>query len=148
MEFILKKSIFVADNAAIHKTTKDVKYFEENKLLMIKISPYSPLMNPVENLILEIKEKICRQHKVGKLVSLQMINKIVFGMNQKDLQNNFNKSQYETAMFVHSMKISLLSFCNWKHSKIIRIYSKCVEYMKQFNLISNIHKLHMYFIIF
>ena len=80
MEFILQKSIFVADNVAIHKTTKVAKYFDKNKLLIITIPPYSLWMNPAENLILEIKEKNWKQHKTGKPVSLLMINKIVFGI--------------------------------------------------------------------
>ena len=42
MEIIPQKSIFVADNTAIHKTTEVAKYFEENKLLMIEIPPDSP----------------------------------------------------------------------------------------------------------
>ena len=49
IDFILQKSIFVANNAAIHKTTKVTKYFENNKLLMITIPPYSPRMNPIGN---------------------------------------------------------------------------------------------------
>ena len=57
MEFIHQKFIFVTDNLANHKTTEVAKYFEENKLLIITIPPYSLWMNPVENLILEIKEK-------------------------------------------------------------------------------------------
>ena len=66
---------------------------------------YSLWMNPVENLILEVKEKNRKQHKTWKLVFLLMINKIVFDIYQKELQNNFNKSQYETVMSVHSMQI-------------------------------------------
>ena len=92
MEFILQKSIFVAENVAIHKTTEVDKYFEENKLLIIIIPPYSLWMNPIKNLILKIKEKNRKQNKTRKLVSLLMINKIVFGIYQKDLQINFNKS--------------------------------------------------------
>ena len=65
MEFIPQKSIFVADNAAIHKTIKVAKYFEENKLLMRTIPLYYPWMNPVENLILEIKEKFESNIKQG-----------------------------------------------------------------------------------
>ena len=53
MEFILQKSIFVAENVAIHKTTEVDKYFEENKLLIIIIPPYSLWMNPIKNLILK-----------------------------------------------------------------------------------------------
>ena len=67
MELILQKSILVADNVAIQKTTEVAKYFEENKLLIITISPYSLWMYPVKILILEIK-KIRKQHKAGKFV--------------------------------------------------------------------------------
>ena len=92
IEFILQKSIFVAENVAIHKTAEVDKYFEENKLLIIIIPPYSLWMNPVENLILKIKRKNRKQNKTRKLASLLMINKIVFDIYQKDLQSNFNKS--------------------------------------------------------
>ena len=56
MKLILQKSILVADNVAIQKTTEVAKYFEENKLLIITISPYSLWMNPDKILILEIKK--------------------------------------------------------------------------------------------
>ena len=105
IEFISQKCIFVADNAAINKTTKVTKYFEENKQIMITLPYYYPQMSSVENLIEEINEKILKQHKTGKFVSLQMIKKIVFAINQRNLQSNFNKSHYDIAMFVHSMQI-------------------------------------------
>ena len=52
-----EKSIFVFDNATIHKSDKVSKYFAENNLLAQTITVYSPRMNPVEKLILSINQK-------------------------------------------------------------------------------------------
>ena len=50
--------IFIADNAAIHKSSEVKKILEKNRLSLLTIFPYSPWQNPVESYISSIKAKI------------------------------------------------------------------------------------------
>ena len=46
------------DNAPIHKTVAVKEFVESNKLHILTISPYSPLLNEAETVIQAIKVKI------------------------------------------------------------------------------------------
>ena len=48
----------VLDNAPIHKTGAEKEFMESNKLHILTISPYSPLLNESETVIQAIKAKI------------------------------------------------------------------------------------------
>ena len=100
--YIPNKSIFVADNASLHKTQKVALYFEDNNLLLQTIPAYSPWMNPVEKLILSIKAKMRKLQQLGNLISLPLIRKVIKEINESNLQTYFDMSRFETAMFIHS----------------------------------------------
>ena len=71
--YIPNKSIFVADNASLHKAQKVARYFEDNNLLLQTIPAYSPWMNHAEKLILSIKSKMRKYQQLGKLIALPLI---------------------------------------------------------------------------
>ena len=48
------KPILIWNNAVIHKSKDWSKFYFDNKISMLTISPYEPLFNPVEKLILII----------------------------------------------------------------------------------------------
>ena len=100
--YIPSKSIFIADNASLHKTQKVVRYFEDNNLLLQTIPAYSPWMNPVEKLISSIKAKMRKYQQIGKLISLPLVKKVVKEINKSNLQTYFDMSKFETSMFIHS----------------------------------------------
>ena len=45
-----KDYIFQQDNASIHKSMKTKKYFQDNDITVLDFPPYSPDLNPIENL--------------------------------------------------------------------------------------------------
>ena len=50
---------------------------ENNQVILLTISPYSPFLNPWEKLILKIKSSIKMSQRNGKLISLRSFKAIV-----------------------------------------------------------------------
>lgn len=54
--------IFMQDNARIHTAKKVKSWFKDNAILLLEWPPYSPDMNPIENLWAKMKESIIKHH--------------------------------------------------------------------------------------
>ena len=61
-----RKYVVVCDNAAIHKSKLVKAFLEETHILMVTIPPYCPVLNPVEKLILAIKQKVNKYEDEGR----------------------------------------------------------------------------------
>jgi transposase len=55
-------SIFMQDNALIHKAHKVTAFFIEEGIVIMEWPPYSPDLNPIENLWKMLKAEIDRAH--------------------------------------------------------------------------------------
>ena len=61
-----KKTVFVVDNASIHKTKEINEYVRNNEILILTIPPYSPALNGAETIMQALKSKINCQRGNGK----------------------------------------------------------------------------------
>jgi putative transposase len=61
-----KHTIFILDNARVHSNKKIKSYYNAKKLTLIGLPPYSPELNPIENLFNEIKQQIKLKPLVNK----------------------------------------------------------------------------------
>ena len=55
-----KNISYLHDNASIHKAESTMRFFEEKGIILIPIPPYSPDLNPIENVWKYLKEMIFR----------------------------------------------------------------------------------------
>ena len=60
------KTVFVVDNASIHKTKEINEYVRNNKISILTIPPYSLALNGAETIIQALKLKIKCQRGNGK----------------------------------------------------------------------------------
>ena len=51
-------SIFIKDNAKIHKTDKEIKILKEDSLVCFTFPPYSHELNKIENTFGRLKNKL------------------------------------------------------------------------------------------
>ena len=65
------KFIFIADNAAIHKSREVQRFLEHNSLSILSICPYSPWLNPVESYISAIKAKIKKNFNIRNMARIK-----------------------------------------------------------------------------
>ena len=58
-KYIAQKVYLVIDNGPIHKSAKITKYLEENnnKIELVRLPAYSPILNPIEKLWKKLKQK-------------------------------------------------------------------------------------------
>jgi transposase len=54
--------IFMQDNAPIHKAKKSMDWFTENGVMLMDWPPYSPDLNPIENLWFPLKEGVYKMN--------------------------------------------------------------------------------------
>jgi transposase len=50
--------VFMQDNVPIHKAKKSIDWFNENSVILMDWLPYSPDLNPIENLWIPLKEGV------------------------------------------------------------------------------------------
>ena len=61
-----ENTVYVMDNASIHKTKRVDEYAKEMKIPLLTIPPYAPALNGAETVIQAIKSKINKHRGQGK----------------------------------------------------------------------------------
>ena len=59
-------TIYIIDNASIHKTRNVDQYAKRNKISLLTIPPYSPALNGAETVIQAIKAKVNKRRIQGR----------------------------------------------------------------------------------
>ena len=74
------------DNARIHVSELITQFLIEQRLLMITIPAYSPVVNACENLILNIKAKVRKLEREGKEISLATFKRVIDSIQIYELE--------------------------------------------------------------
>ena len=84
------------DNARIHVSNNIQEFLKEQRLCLITIPAYSPVLNAAEKIILNIKSRIRKNEREGKIVSLVAIRRIIDSISQAELKGWIKASFQDT----------------------------------------------------
>ena len=91
MNKIIKNSIILQfDNNPKHRSLKALEFYKENNIKIIDWPSNSPDLNPIENILAKIKNKLCRQEFDSIYKLRKRIEKEWDSLAKKNLQIYLN----------------------------------------------------------
>jgi transposase len=96
---LTKLTVIVLDNAKIHRSKKFKKrceYWEEKGLFFVYLPPYSPHLNIIERLWLELKQRWIKPEDYQSFETLRYAVQLAMMAVGKDLNINFSPFNYIT----------------------------------------------------
>jgi len=86
--YIRRDNFIVMDNCRIHKTSAIVSYFERNNFNILYLPPYSPQLNPIEEVFSLVKSKYhSKRPKASNAEEIQCyVNEVIMEINQGNIQ--------------------------------------------------------------
>lgn len=58
-----KDIVFICDNVPLHKTLNLQQFTKDNKMNLLYLPPYSPMLNPIEECFAKVKNELCKELK-------------------------------------------------------------------------------------
>ena len=95
-------AVLIMDNGSIHKLSLVKTAVKNLQLSLLKITPYSPALNPWEKLILALKTALKAKKAQGKVICLQTIASIVKEIKRNKLEGFIRTSRQEWLDLINS----------------------------------------------
>ena len=80
----LNNCVFIADNVSFHKTNIIRKLFNNYGHTIIYLPPYSPFLNPIENLFSKWKEEVRQRRADNEVNLLRLINDVSYLISEEN----------------------------------------------------------------
>lgn len=96
LPFYTSDMLFQQDNAPIHKSALTMKWFEDHEINPIKWPPYSPDLNPIENVWALLKRKIAKKYPLLRTSKVNEENKQLLMVAIKDCWDNLKQDTIDT----------------------------------------------------
>ena len=97
-----EKTLFIIDNASIHKTKSVDEYAKRKEIPLLTIPPYSPALNGTETIIQSIKSKVNLQRSDRRYCNIELYIFVLINLYWLEV--------------VYSLK--LVARCFWEHRHI------------------------------
>ena len=116
MNKFMKNSVILQfNNDPKHRSLKDLEFYKENNIKTIDLPSNSPDLNPIENIWMKIKNKLCRQefeniNKLRKRVEKDW--RILIKKNLQIYSNSMN-NRIESCLLLNRKIIKHLSILSY-----------------------------------